>query len=149
MYKSLFHLTLLITFSAPISAQIQGFVLQIDGPPIEYASIQHSNSESWTLSSSTGYFYLPISLVIGDSLVVNRIGYKSTIHRISHPGTLFLKLSPEPIKMSAITVKAKRSNVFLHEKDYSSKMLKADGFNSQTTLNAVPGLIIRNTGGMA
>ena len=148
MYKFLFHLTLIITFSGSISAQIQGFVRQTDGYPIEYASIQHPKSGSWTFSSSTGYFYLPVTPVIGDSLVVNRIGYKSIIHSISHPGTVFLKLSPEPVKMAAITVKAKQSNGF-HAQDYSSQMLNADGFNPQTILNAIPGLLIRNTGGMA
>jgi iron complex outermembrane receptor protein len=146
--KYLFRLTLIVTFSAPINPQIQGFVYQTNGYPVEYASIQHTHSGSWTFSTSTGYFYLPITLVIGDSLVVNRIGYGTTIYRISQPGTLFLNLSPKPVKLDSVKVKTNRGN-FLPARDYSSQMLKADGFNSENILNAVPGLMTRNTGGMA
>jgi hypothetical protein len=126
---------------------ITGQVFNDKGKPLSFAVITDKSTQHWVITDETGRFVVNFPTEKGDTLFVNRYGYKKTKFIINDHTFYGIDLKPKPISIDAVSVPGSQDNLIgtISNTYYNN----FTDINSKIILDQVPGIIIRTYGGNA
>ncbi len=81
-----------------------GYLQSSNGEPISYAVITDSSKSNWTVSDQNGLFSHNFNTVIGDTLFIKRLGYKSSFFIVSQNYSQTYIMQSETLTLASVTV---------------------------------------------
>ena len=133
---------LIFLFCGILWANLQsGIIYSSHGEPVAYASVTDKSKINWTTSNANGFFNYNFSAEMGDTLVVNRVGYKEKYFILTESNFHYIELKPKIIPLPLVTVEKLK-----HPFDIPDKTVT---LNSEFIPGVFPGLGWNNYGGRA
>jgi len=126
------------------SAQLKGFVKDQKGSAIQDLTILNRNNQAHTHTDENGFFGV-LKAVVGDTLVISRIGFTSVVRVVSATdfnGLLEIEMIEAPIALQEVAITQS-----LHQNLQQIDQLVKPVRNSQELLSLVPGLFIAQHAG--
>ena len=126
-------------------------ILDSQGQPVPYVSIINTSTNNWLMSDEQGHFPLALTRLDGDSLFIQRIGFKDrsvSLKDVLRDG--YISLHPDILEGEMLQVFGQRGPVpGLEIMTQYSKSLGAGLQDHQQLFQRIPGLSVRSYGGPA
>lgn len=118
-----------------------GIIYSSYGEPVAYASVTDKSKTNWTTSNTNGFFNYNFSAEMGDTLLVNRVGYKEKYFILTESDFHYIELIPKIITLPLVTVEKLK-----HPFDIPDKTVN---LNSEFIPGVLPALGWNTYGGRA
>ena len=131
-------------------SEINGEVIDHNGHPIPFATICLNDTSQCTISSNNGRFKMKAK--IGDSILIQTMGYKAQSFLIQNPIPQFT-IEKSVIELEAATIIDKSNKTKVKESAYTVNVIDAESLKTQNLdvnqiLNKTSGIRIRESGGL-
>ena len=126
---------------------ISGVILDHNSSPIKYTTILHVANGSWTTADENGFFLLQSKFSEGDTLEISRIGYYKGHYIVNKSANVQIILTKKIIGITPVSVVGKLSQ--FDGKLAKGKFTAMDSYSKYSSLQRIPGALIKSYGGMA